>query len=278
MPPVIEPQNPVPPPAVTAPTASKTIKAVRIFLLVLIVIGLGLIATEQLWVPKLVKAILTDQGMAPQLPTVSINATSTPAFSQYVNQQLGFTIKIPNISGMPISVFVDSKSSTSSVAYIDYISNNGQTLSNYVQQYINQPTTFNGPQPITIEIDQVKNQQEAVASLQNFYQGCPLSSYQFHMASTSQNGVFYVGLQSSDTVIPQGQVLGENMNDFAGDSDPCAWAPAAEYYPAGEKLAIIQYAVQYCPFPSSTAGADEGGNGPDCYSPQVAHSLQFIQQ
>ncbi len=77
MPPTPEPQNSVPTPIVVRPTATKTIKFIRIFLLVLIVIGLGLIATQSLWVPGLVNAIVppptissvTSSGNQPSLTT-----------------------------------------------------------------------------------------------------------------------------------------------------------------------------------------------------------------
>ena len=58
MPPVPEQPSPASPPPESSGTV---IKAVRIFLLVLIVIGVGLIATEKLWVPKLVNVILQNQ-------------------------------------------------------------------------------------------------------------------------------------------------------------------------------------------------------------------------
>lgn len=41
-------------------------RAVRIFLLVLIVIGIGLIVTQNIWVPKLVDRILEFEGIPAQ--------------------------------------------------------------------------------------------------------------------------------------------------------------------------------------------------------------------
>lgn len=48
----------------------------RIFLLVLIIIGLGLLVTEKLWVPKLVAHII--QGEADQFVPISVTGTRTP--------------------------------------------------------------------------------------------------------------------------------------------------------------------------------------------------------
>jgi len=42
-------------------------KIIRIFLLVLIIIGLALISTQSIWVPKLVNIILSSQGQVPTL-------------------------------------------------------------------------------------------------------------------------------------------------------------------------------------------------------------------
>jgi hypothetical protein len=43
-------------------SSSPFIRAVRIFLLVLIIIGIGLIITRDMWVPKLVAYILKSEG------------------------------------------------------------------------------------------------------------------------------------------------------------------------------------------------------------------------
>ena len=45
----------------------KYIKSIRIFLLVLIIIGLGLLVTQNMWVPKVVKMILSQENATPQL-------------------------------------------------------------------------------------------------------------------------------------------------------------------------------------------------------------------
>ena len=69
------------------------IKAVQIFLLVLIIIGLGLIATQSLWVPKLVDRILQSENENFLMPTATSTAQassmptqaprSVPGTSQY---------------------------------------------------------------------------------------------------------------------------------------------------------------------------------------------------
>src|SRR6185503_4268859 len=54
-------------------------KAIRIFLLVLIVIGLGLIATYTIWVPTLVTAILQSEGVnrEPAAPSMPFGSATT---------------------------------------------------------------------------------------------------------------------------------------------------------------------------------------------------------
>jgi DKNYY family len=66
MPPSSEQQTSVPPPAVRPISAgpSAVIKVVRIFLLVLIIIGVGLIATYKFWVPNLV-ALMIGNSIPP---------------------------------------------------------------------------------------------------------------------------------------------------------------------------------------------------------------------
>jgi hypothetical protein len=61
------------------------IQAVRIFLLVLIVLGLGLLGTQAYWVPSVVKEILAHETqpvvipVATSTPSVPIKPVSTPA-------------------------------------------------------------------------------------------------------------------------------------------------------------------------------------------------------
>jgi hypothetical protein len=50
-------------------------KAIRIFLLILIIIGIGLIVTQSVWVPKVVAMILSQQGIVS--PVVLPSGTST---------------------------------------------------------------------------------------------------------------------------------------------------------------------------------------------------------
>ncbi len=97
-------------PAPTIPSAvskspSTTIKAIRIFLLVLIVIGLGLIATYKFWVPKLVDSIIGSQVLVPSSVTVGsenivaegtfVASSTNPDFNTYTNNRLGFSMQIP---------------------------------------------------------------------------------------------------------------------------------------------------------------------------------------
>jgi hypothetical protein len=78
------PQPPLPPQGVEVikPAASPFIRFIRIFLLVLIVIGLGLIATQKMWVPKVVEIILGPQQefVTPASTVVSahVAAVATP--------------------------------------------------------------------------------------------------------------------------------------------------------------------------------------------------------
>ncbi len=112
VPPVVPIQSAPPPVSVPPSTPSPAIKAVRIFLLVLIVIGLGLITAQSLWVPMLVNALVP----IPVVPVVTnptgqqrqallnidlqgeqqnTNATTTPngITSTHAN---GYSIDIPS--------------------------------------------------------------------------------------------------------------------------------------------------------------------------------------
>jgi hypothetical protein len=94
MPPVPEQPTSAPVPPTTLNTA---IKIVRIFLLVLIVVGLGLIATEKLWVPNLVNMILQNQT-----PIVSTTVSPTLTSSTQSNPPSSKTVLI-TASSSPIS-------------------------------------------------------------------------------------------------------------------------------------------------------------------------------
>jgi hypothetical protein len=50
-------------------------KSIRIFLLVLIIIGLGLLATTHFWVPSVVNAIIGHEGVSQVVP---VSTTTTP--------------------------------------------------------------------------------------------------------------------------------------------------------------------------------------------------------
>lgn len=107
MPPSPEQQNPLSPPAGIVPTASKTIKFVRIFLLVLIIIGVGLIATQSLWVPKLVDVILGNQ-MPPVLP---VTTTSAPVWTVCTDDSCAQTTKVAQdtLSAIPPGEYLNTE-------------------------------------------------------------------------------------------------------------------------------------------------------------------------
>ena len=81
-------------------------KTLRIILLVLIIIGTGLIATQGMWVPKLVNYILRSQGIIAAGKTVtfkcadskSITATFYPTDDKYVDLKLsdGRKLSVPH--------------------------------------------------------------------------------------------------------------------------------------------------------------------------------------
>lgn len=81
-------------------------KAIRIFLLILIIIGIAAICTQSIWVPKLVNQILIWQGVIPSGKTAtfkcdlskSIVATFYPTDDRFVDLKLsdGRNISVPH--------------------------------------------------------------------------------------------------------------------------------------------------------------------------------------
>lgn len=63
-------------------------KTTRIILLILIIIGLGLLATEKIWVPKLVNRILEHEG-------IEVTAFPTVSSINYTNNRYGFSVTLP---------------------------------------------------------------------------------------------------------------------------------------------------------------------------------------
>lgn len=89
-------------------------KVIRIFLLVLIIIGLAALATEKLWVPKLVQHIISKEGVpVPVAPTPQANIVlengrqcytyshgATPEAPYAVNEFIDMTITDGAVNGL----------------------------------------------------------------------------------------------------------------------------------------------------------------------------------
>lgn len=67
-------------------------KAFRIFLLILIIIGLALIFTQKIWVPKLVDQILSSEKIPVVIPAVQ---PTNGSLVTYNNPDYGFTFSLP---------------------------------------------------------------------------------------------------------------------------------------------------------------------------------------
>jgi hypothetical protein len=65
-------------------------KLIRIFLLVLIIIGIGLLITQKIWVPKVVAEILSYQDGS------ETNIINAPNWKSYQNSQIGLQIDYPS--------------------------------------------------------------------------------------------------------------------------------------------------------------------------------------
>jgi hypothetical protein len=87
--------------------ATPFIKVIRVFLLILIVIGVGLLATQSFWVPKLVTAILGQVPVSAQSVTVTTSASS-PVLSTKIDQasltSYGTTTLSGTVTGEGISI------------------------------------------------------------------------------------------------------------------------------------------------------------------------------
>ncbi len=89
MPPTPQQESPAPSPVPSPVSVPRTpsgpiIKFVRIFLLVLIGLGLGLIATQNFWVPKFVNAVVPP----PVVPTVTTSETNPTTYKWVLLSQI----------------------------------------------------------------------------------------------------------------------------------------------------------------------------------------------
>lgn len=77
----------------------KAIKIFRILLLILIIIGIGLLLTQKIWLPRLVDKILLYQGATITMQTVSTDNTlpevDTKEWLTYKNDKYGYQLKYP---------------------------------------------------------------------------------------------------------------------------------------------------------------------------------------
>lgn len=81
-------------------------KFIRIFLFVLIIIGIGLLCTERIWVPKLVDKIILNENSSKAIKTVPIDTNKVTKI-EYKNSEYGFTFSLP-LSWKGYSVIVDN--------------------------------------------------------------------------------------------------------------------------------------------------------------------------
>jgi len=144
---------PVTPPVLptVAPRAGSFIRFVRIFLLVLIIIGIALLCTIHFWVPALVEVIMGPSNVAAPITTTPSSvasdgdflfpdpehtsssevfiASSTPADLKYVIE----TSDEKSGSGAPSTGYISGvakrDASTSTVTYIDTSTNDGCAIS-----------------------------------------------------------------------------------------------------------------------------------------------------
>ncbi len=79
-------------------------KTIRIILLVLIIIGIGLLSTQNYWVPKLVNKILVSEGVIAKSKTVTFNCDSSKNIiaTFYPTQDLFVDLKLSD--GRELSV------------------------------------------------------------------------------------------------------------------------------------------------------------------------------
>lgn len=84
-------------------------KNLQIFLLVLIIIGLGLIFTRDKWVPKLVERILSNEESSTSTQTAETENKSNTVITSVDIKETNFTGKKPIISGEGVLVLESNK-------------------------------------------------------------------------------------------------------------------------------------------------------------------------
>ncbi|MFZ1020169.1 MAG: hypothetical protein WAN61_04275 [Minisyncoccia bacterium] len=72
------------------------LKTVRIFLLVLIIIGLIALFTQKIWVPKLVNEILLSENYSPKIIPAQTVLDPTAGWKTETNMQFGFSFRYPD--------------------------------------------------------------------------------------------------------------------------------------------------------------------------------------
>lgn len=94
-------------------------KFTRIFFLVLIIIGIGLLVTQKMWVPKVVEIILKNDNNHQEVSTSLDNKNELTNFNIYTDIQNRFEIKYPqNLSLAPMAYKNDFDNNTSKDKFI----------------------------------------------------------------------------------------------------------------------------------------------------------------
>jgi hypothetical protein len=81
-------------------------KIIRVFLLVLIVIGLGLLITQRLWLPRVVAALMNNDVVYSVVQPQAVPATSTTSKSTIPSSPRPTPSPLPTDSGVDITVTI----------------------------------------------------------------------------------------------------------------------------------------------------------------------------
>ncbi len=84
-------------------------KFLQIFLLILIIIGLGLLATQDKWVPKLVEKILSSEKSSQNIPLVTETNSDRISITNIDINETNFTGKKPVLSGEGLLITESNK-------------------------------------------------------------------------------------------------------------------------------------------------------------------------